>query len=338
SALAVLTRPDGVLVPIILASDYLILVRKAIPWRAVILFLAITIPWFVFAWLYFGSPLPVTLAAKQHQGSMAISQQFLRGLITTIREYIGLWQYWLAAVLSLLGIIWMVKYARQWILFLSWPVIYTISFTILGVSRYFWYYAPLVPGFVVAVGLGISAIATLIPHNGKSENATQRTDTDSKLGYRFPEISKRLLILLVSVLLAALTLAQLNDLWWLKDQSDPRNLVYQAVGEWLQMNTLTGSTVAALEIGIIGYYAERPMVDFAGLLYPEVAVQLNANTTYEDAAIWAVDHYEPDYVVLHKGGYHELKRSYLLKKCRIVQRFPGESFGYAAQMNIFECK
>jgi hypothetical protein len=335
SALAILTRPDGVLVPIILAGDYLIRARNPIPWRAVIVFLALTVPWFVFAWLYFGSPVPVTLAAKQHQGSMAISQQFLRGLITTVREYMGLWQYWLAAALALLGVIWMIKYARRWILFLSWPVIYTVSFTTLGVSRYFWYYAPLVPGFVVAVGLGLSAVSNLFPQSGRSEDISQIEGNN--LGNRFQEIKKRFPILLIVVFLTALTLAQLNDLWWLKNQSDPRNLVYQAVGEWLQTNTLPEATIAALEVGIIGYHAERPMVDFAGLLYPEVAVQLNASATYESAAIWVVDHYEPDYVVLLKGGYHELKRTYLLKKCRIVQRFPGEPFGFTTQINIFEC-
>jgi hypothetical protein len=336
-ALAVLARPDGVLVPVLLGADYLIRGQKPIPWHTILLFLGLTIPWFAFAWVYFGSPLPATLAAKQHQGSMGISQQFLRGLITTIRDYAGLWQYWLASALAFLGIIWMVRQARSWLLFLAWPVIYTISYTILGVSRYFWYYAPLVPGYIVAVGLGISAIAIVIPKRDKSVVSSQSEFSKTERSSLVLLLRQHLPLLIAAVLLGALAFAQLNQLWWLRDQSDPRNLAYQAVGEWLQKNTPSEASIAALEIGIIGYYAERSMVDFAGLLYPEVAAQLNASTTYEDAAMWTVEHYSPDYVVLHKGGYHELKQTYLLKKCEIVQRFPGEPFGYTTQINIFKC-
>ena len=79
-ALAVLTRPDGILLAVILALHYLVWIRRPLPWRALALFLGLTVPWFVFAWIYFGSPLPVTLAVKQHQGSMAISQYFIPGL------------------------------------------------------------------------------------------------------------------------------------------------------------------------------------------------------------------------------------------------------------------
>jgi hypothetical protein len=65
AAFAVLARPDGVLVAIILACDYLIRVRRRIPWLGVGLFLGLTMPWMLFAWLYFGSPVPSTPAAKQ---------------------------------------------------------------------------------------------------------------------------------------------------------------------------------------------------------------------------------------------------------------------------------
>lgn len=64
-ALAVLTRPDGILLAFVLAVHFLVQIRRPIPWVALALFLGITIPWFVFAWTYFGSPLPVTLSSRQ---------------------------------------------------------------------------------------------------------------------------------------------------------------------------------------------------------------------------------------------------------------------------------
>jgi hypothetical protein len=106
AALAVLARPDGVLVAVLLGIDYLVRVRRPIPWRALLVFLAVTLPWFGFAWIYYGSPLPVTLAAKQQQGALLISERFAPGFLTIAKDYVGypnigwrppwLWQGWLS--------------------------------------------------------------------------------------------------------------------------------------------------------------------------------------------------------------------------------------------------
>jgi hypothetical protein len=63
-----LTRGDGTIVAALLAYHYLgqmITLRRPLPWLALVLFLAVTLPWIVFATSYFGSPLPATLLAKQ---------------------------------------------------------------------------------------------------------------------------------------------------------------------------------------------------------------------------------------------------------------------------------
>jgi hypothetical protein len=43
------------------------------------------------------------------------------------------------------------------------------------------------------------------------------------------------------------------------------------------------------------------MVDFAGLIQPEVANQLTRDSTYLDTSSWAVQNYEPEYVLLDEG-------------------------------------
>lgn len=80
-ALAILTRLDGVLVACILGLHYFLRIRRPIPWLALAVFLGLTTPWFVFAWVYFGSPIPATLAVKQQQGAMAISPEFCSRLV-----------------------------------------------------------------------------------------------------------------------------------------------------------------------------------------------------------------------------------------------------------------
>ncbi|MGW8249566.1 MAG: hypothetical protein ACWGO1_02905, partial [Anaerolineales bacterium] len=110
AALATLARPDGVLVAVALGLDYLMRVRREVPWKAVLVFVCLVAPWFIFAWLYFGSPLPITLAAKQLQGTMAVSQTFAPGTLWIIGWYLVGWQYWIEAVLAVMGIYWLVQY------------------------------------------------------------------------------------------------------------------------------------------------------------------------------------------------------------------------------------
>lgn len=50
------------------------------------------------------------------------------------------------------------------------------------------------------------------------------------------------------------------------------------VAEWLASNTPSGTLIASHDIGAIGYFAERPLLDLAGLISPEVIPLLNNET------------------------------------------------------------
>ncbi len=363
AALAALARPDGLLVAVVLAADY-ILQRVAtqppgrhspIPWRAVILFLGITLAWTIFAWVYFGSPLPVTLVAKQNQGAMSISQRFFPGFLTILNWYTS-WPYKLEALLATVGVIFMVWRVRSWMLFIAWSVLYFAAYSILGVSRYFWYYAPLVPGFVVLVGLGLTVIGRQLAVinklrqstrpgsvNGdqRSMNSDQVSDTHRRWSsvlrlsaIRFLSTAFRFL---ATALLVLLALAQVQGLWLIRQRPDTRFAIYRAVGGWLEANTPSHTSVGALEVGIIGYYARRPMVDFAGLIQPDVGAHLTTHTTYEDAALWAVERYHPDYLVLPQSVLPRLEQAYAAKDCTPIKSFDGKAYGYSQNMVIYSC-
>jgi arabinofuranosyltransferase len=319
AGLATLARPDGILVAAILAVHFLVRRRDRIPWAGVLVFVVILLGWGVFAWAYFGSPLPATLAAKQQQGAMAISQRFAEGFFTILRGY-GSWVYLLEGVLAVLGVGFAIFRRSSWLWLFAWTILYFISYSLLGVSRYFWYYAPLVPGFVAAAGLGLFALDT--------RSADHENDPSASLKWR-KYLVVPLLILLFS--------GQLRSLWISRQQPDNRARIYQAVGHWLNSNTLPSQSVGALEVGIIGYYAERPMVDFAGLIQPQVAAQLTSGKDYEDAAIWAVETYRPDYLVLQEGLFPRLEGDYVRKNCRTAQEFSGADYGYPTNLYIFNC-
>ena len=63
-----------------------------------------------------------------------------------------------AGTLALLGLGQVVTRARHWLPLLIWTAFYIAGYTLLGVSKYFWYYAPLLPAFVVLVAEGAAAL------------------------------------------------------------------------------------------------------------------------------------------------------------------------------------
>jgi hypothetical protein len=230
----------------------------------------------------------VTLMVKQQQGEMAISTQFLGGLLDHIRSYGSNPFYWLHAALALVGIRQVIVRARHWIPLLLWTFLYVVAYSVLGVSRYFWYYAPLVPAFVVLVAEGAGALGRGLRGVGLP---------------RLWQIAVTGLLLIT--LLAPLLLGTLAVAW----RPDPRLAVYREIGQWLASHTSETSTIGLLEVGIVGYYAQRPVVDFAGLIQPEVARRFTSTTTYQDAATWTIRSYEPDYVLLHPDLFSEVSDS-----------------------------
>lgn len=321
AALATLTRPDGALLALVLAAHYLIWVRKPAPWRALAWYVLLVLPWLIFASVYFGSPIPVTLAAKQYQGTMVISQRFAAGLLTTFGPYLR-WSYFrLALLLAGAGFGLSFWLWRRWWLLWAWTGLYFASYSLLGVSRYFWYYAPLVPGFVAAVGLGVIAI--------------HRSWVSLRRHLPLPLAAGNLLAWLV---ILALFGGQAQRLGRQAQTQDMRFAVFQSVGEWLAANTPPGSSVGALEVGVIGYYAGRPVVDFAGLLQPEVAPQLKGSDSYEVAAQWAMERYHPDYLVLPDQLFPNLEAGYVARYCRAVQNFAADPALYPWAITIYACQ
>jgi hypothetical protein len=328
-ALATLARPDGILVPFILVIHFIIVERpnlqtfKPSTFLPPAIFAAILLAWVAFAWAYFGSPIPVTLAAKQSQGAMAISQKFAAGLLTILQSYRS-WPYLLEAALAGLGLITLFRKQRTWLLFIVWPVLYFAAYSILGVSRYFWYYAPLVPGVVVLVGLGLEMVAGC------------RLQVKDQMG-NLQLSTFNFFTLATAFLLMIPFLAQSRNVWKMSSNVDRRYAIYRAAGEWLAQNTPPDARVGMLEVGIIGYYAQRPVVDFAGLIQPDVARQMQGATTYGDTALWAARQYHPAYIVLIPNTLPIFEQEYVMPKCQPVHTFSAAQFNGPADLVIYQC-
>jgi hypothetical protein len=73
-----------------------------------------------------------------------------------------------------------------------------------------------------------------------------------------------------------------------------RQAVYPRIGVWLANNTPPEASVAMVEVGIIGYYSERRVVDILGLVSPKNAESLGAGHLDE----W-LQRDDPDFILVH---------------------------------------
>ena len=313
-AVATLTRADAVLAGAVIGLDFLLARRERLPWRALLLYVALLVPWFVFAWVYFGAPLPVTLFVKQQQGRMAGSDSFFAGLFLYGRDYWRQVLYWPHFGLAALGVVFGLVRCPRPLLIPGWALLYFAAYSALGVTRYFWYYAPLVPGFVVLIGIGLGAFGELA---GRlvGRHAGQWLGT------------------LLAVLMLIVQTRSLDNL---RHSNDRRLVAYRTVGKWLAANTPPDASVGTLEVGIIGYYAQRRMIDFAGLIQPEVALKFGPTNSYDDAALWATEHFRPDFLVLADGTLPRLEESLgAMNHCRPVETFSDPAYG--VRLSVYGC-
>jgi hypothetical protein len=278
---AAMVRPDGVLAGIVLAAWWFVRHRR-LPWQPVVLYLALIGTWYLGLWSYYGSPIPLTLLAKQQQARLEGSQPFAVALWRFVGSLALQPTWWLHGALALFGIVQVATKARHWALLLGWTVAFLFAYSILGISAYSWYFAALAPAFAVLVAEGAMALIRRLARS------------------RLPRAVLVSAVLLVSIGLIA---PQLSSTLSVGRHSDPRLGLYREIGEWLNTQTPPTATVATLEVGIIGYYAQRPMIDFAGLIQPEVARQLGTARTYLGSATWAIQRYWPEYVVMHHDGF-----------------------------------
>lgn len=262
-ALLTLTRNDGFILAAILTVDHIWNNRALFrDWRLEIrnpnseirnpkflvpflVYIVILTPWLLFAWLYFGSPFPFTLAAKIAQAQSGLWDTFAVGFLQWAREN----ALWLAplAVFSVIGIVWAVRARSRVLLLLVWAVLHLAAYSILGVAFYPWYVAPLIPALCLFAGIGVTQIAGL------------RRVRDRKL------VSYGVMILCVAVLFG-IELRATYDAGMTK--LSPKVEAYERAADWLARNSNANASVDALEIGVIGYFDNRRTVDFVGLVDP----------------------------------------------------------------------
>jgi hypothetical protein len=263
AALAALTRPDGVQAIMVVLTTMAVRDRR-LPWREAALAIVILLPFAALAWHLYGSPLPSTLPAKLAQRDSGLWGSFGRGLVDWLRLF--LWDnsrpnlgflpvapptLWLWAAVGVAGI-WR---CRACLPLLAWTALFTGSYALLRVPFYHWYAAPAALGLCILAGAGLTWAI-----DGVLRLVAGRV------------VAARPVVAVAAAIVAAIAIS------WPPLAALPRSSrlndnvrLYIDAGRWLANNTRPQSRVGYYEIGYIGFYGGRPMIDALGLIDPSIA-------------------------------------------------------------------
>ena len=293
--LALLMRGDGIIPALVLGLHYAVTQRR-IPWSALAVYVVVAAPLLLYLTLAYGSPLPVTLAAKSAQAKLGVTgfyahTSFLQGALILGQAYVEQSRLYLLFIpCALAGLAVLFKRQKPCGLIVLWAALYFGGYLLLGVAPYHWYYVPLIPAFAVLTACGLTAaIRRISMWRGLSEQRSTAATIVLLVLLLVPQFVSNARI--CQALLHPGSMSPEAKTY--KVLPEAKVEVYRQVGEWLKAHTPEDAVVGVTEVGVIGYYAGRTMVDFLGLLRPEVAQALRSGNVN-----WALLHYQPDYVVL----------------------------------------
>jgi len=225
------------------------------------------LPWFLFAWGYYGSPIPHTVTAKAADNPW-INDSALQTFavvsgkgVEIVAELIGPvhgiggWPDYLGwgAVLTGIGacLVWVARPAGRFARSCSLAVIVLLFYMAwLRTQRdaFPWYFGPASLLAIVALGRGLG---TLWKKPG--------------FGARAAAIAAAVLAVASSTVIFAYSHRHLKI-----QQAEVEEKTRKAVGLWLAENAAPGDTVYLEALGYIGYYSHAKMYDYPGLVSPEV--------------------------------------------------------------------
>ncbi len=239
AALCLLTRVDGGAVGLSLAIVHVV-TRREVPWKALAVYGAIAAPWYAFSYLYFGSVLPNSLAAKRLHTQQTVLLWMPRWLL--LREPRTLFAVVGAAVALL------VPASRPRAAALAiWGSIYAGAYTLAAIQRYDWYQTPLLIALAGFGGIGVVAIARRLPRLGTARTA-------------------------VAIGLAAALVVPDAARAVRRAGGDEGILGIERVRHdaalWMRDSLPPGVPIATGGIGLVGYFTRRHIYDAMGLVTP----------------------------------------------------------------------
>jgi len=281
--LLAMTRPEGPLFALVILAVRAMQMRSNNrTWRPALLdaaaFGVLFGAYFLWRWSYFGLPFPNTFYAKTQGGTHGLIDGAQYGL-DFLRDSGGVLFVALAAAPWLVG--------RAGGAYTVAMAVVLTGFVFAFVSGGDWmfnyrFFAHILPVLAALIAAGFDRVAAL-PHPGTPRAVLAYAALAAVLMTTHVEIANTELRIARMVLPA---LARHNYL----------SQNYQELGTWFRDNTPPESSIAISDVGAVGYFSERHILDMFGLIDPHIAhlrgrMHFKADPTY-------VLSRQPDYIVL----------------------------------------
>jgi hypothetical protein len=306
-SLCCLTRIDGVSIPATILLCYWIRYRK-IPIKPLLTGLVLLLPWIVFAQSYFGSVIPNSAEAKWAlSGSnllQAISQILIRGFLHL--HSFGLPLFLLAVV----GCWEIIHRRREELVIVIWTLAYAFSYTLAAGPMHPWYYAPFYAGYLVLIFRGLVAGIT-------------RVHVFYRPSWVLNGVGAATIIIVL--------LLSYARVFRLRSDQAHMNAINRAVGTWVAENTPPASVLAVKDVGYIGYYSGRTILDLGGLVSPQ-CIPFRAKGDF----LGAIRRFRPQYFAFSEGQVRALNldRSDLMRSYKPVKMIQNQYGVYIIYQSI----
>jgi arabinofuranosyltransferase len=250
-----LFRPDGIVLLALVIADRVRSDRR-LPVRVLVGGGPVALAWIVFAFATWGNPVPGTVATKALQATTGLwPESYLRYLVDDFaREPSHIW--WILVIPATAIAVW--RRDRLDLLIAAWFLLHNTLFVVAAVPACRWYYViPLAQAAILSVRF--AARISL-----------------ERWGPRLAGAARLTAALVVTAVAATLLLTRLDrpaDLLarFSAERLAPPRSGYLHLGRWLLDNTPPDCSVGSMEVGILGYYSGREIVDALGLVTPGVA-------------------------------------------------------------------
>ncbi len=274
SAGIIMTRGEGIFLLLILFFLIIKKNKESLKLQYFAIFILILSVNYIFFFYYYGHLFPQTLSAKIAQGSSGLWGRFsfLTGASFLIGNAFNNQAFYILIVLifSLIGLCKHYKEKFLQILFI-YVILITIFYLSFNIPNYHWYYSIHMLTFFILVSYGAYDIYIYISKNIRSSVA-------------------KYFLLAVIFIYPIGTQIQMFILL----QKEAPHKEYMMIGQWIKKNTSPDSKIAAVEIGHLGWYSERYIIDVLGLVNP-----MNADFIGQRQYSKWFDYYKPDYLVVH---------------------------------------
>lgn len=278
--LAILGRPDAGLLGLTLIT-WSLWRRRQVLWQTLVAAGLVVAPWAMFAHHEFGSVVPVTLQAKTIQSSLGWwGQQPPFAFSALLHDGWPL----VALAVAIAAVVLAPRMSARMPLgariMVSYGIVHAIAYTVIRApSGYFWYFVPLHLSLILGAGWG--AIC-LIAHMRRKFAAS---------------VSRRGALASASTIAVAAIVGVFVSVTVARGGIYRQAELYKQAAAAVKTRSSVGDRVAAVEIGYIGYFSDRPVIDIHGLIHPEALPRIARGES-----LWWLDQ-RPRFVVTHQPSW-----------------------------------